>query len=103
MKRCEMREVHTWSVCVELQCDICGRKAEHPENGTFEWGSAGSAAGTLNWFYTIDGDDNPDELNFCYECAYIGGPAGRGERRRSGRFRFCGSSGMKVRGGELLQ
>jgi len=69
MKRCEMREVHTWSVCVELQCDICGRKAEHPENGTFEWGSAGSAAGTLNWFYTIDGDDNPDELNFCYECA----------------------------------
>ena len=69
MKRYEQRETVIRKVCVHLQCDLCGRVAEHPTNEVFEWGGAGSASGKLEWHYSIDGDLDADELNLCYECA----------------------------------
>jgi hypothetical protein len=69
MKRYKDKKTVVEHVCVELRCDLCGRKAEYPKCRTWEWGSVGTARGSLDWSYTIEGDCNSDELDLCYECA----------------------------------
>ncbi len=62
------RKVVTRKECVKLTCDGCGRQAEYPENQAWEWGSVGTATGSLDWQYSIDGDSEPSHLDLCYEC-----------------------------------
>jgi hypothetical protein len=69
MKRFENKEMVLTKECVELQCDLCGRKAEFPANEVWEWGSVGSAKGELIWFYTIDGELVSETIDLCYDCA----------------------------------
>ena len=71
MKRFEVRskEVVTEERCVHLQCELCGRVAEHPSQELFEWGGVGTASGKLNWHFEIDGDYQAEETDLCYECA----------------------------------
>jgi hypothetical protein len=60
-------EVVTRRECTSLICDMCGRKAEHPDNGYWEWGGAGIARGELSYHCAIDGDDYADCFDLCYE------------------------------------
>jgi hypothetical protein len=69
MKRYEDKQVVTRSVCVELICDMCGRKAEMPEDGLWTWGGVGSASGKLEWHYAIDGDYEAQSFDLCFDCA----------------------------------
>ena len=71
MKKYEVREetVVTKGVCVKMTCDLCGRKAEFPDDEVFEWGGAGTGKGNLSWHRTIDGEYEADESDLCYECA----------------------------------
>ncbi len=69
MRKYEDRERVVRCECVELICDSCGRKAEHPGIEAWEWGGAGIASGTLEWQYTIDGERDADRIDLCYECA----------------------------------
>jgi len=62
-------EIVTRRECVLWECDMCGRKAEYPHGGGFEWGGAGISHGTLEWQFYIDGDLEDDSIDLCYECA----------------------------------
>ncbi len=63
------REVVTERECVELKCNLCGRKAEHPKDELWEWGGAGVARGELTWHHSIDGEYDPESRDLCYECS----------------------------------
>ena len=73
MKRYETVEVVTSrrTVCIEQICDMCGRKAESPENDGmgFEWGAVGYSGGELVAKYCIDGSLEEQRVDLCYECA----------------------------------
>jgi len=61
--------VERQGVCVLLKCDACGKAAECPEDGLWEWGGVGTAQGQLTASMTIDGDHSWDSVDLCYECA----------------------------------
>jgi hypothetical protein len=64
------REIVTREECVEVRCDMCGRKAENPSHDSpWVWGGAGDAKAELSWQFYIDGEDSKDSLDLCYECA----------------------------------
>jgi len=63
------REVVVERKCFQMVCDLCGKKAEHPEDGLFEWGAIGTSSGKLEWQFTIDGECKCSELDFCWDCA----------------------------------
>ena len=69
----EYRDVKTEVViekrCTLLKCDNCGREAEYPKDGLFEWGTVGSASGSIECHLSIDGEYQSEELDLCYECA----------------------------------
>lgn len=57
--------------CVKHLCDMCGRKAESPEQDgmSFEWGGVGLSAGNVTAEYLIDGEYDHENIDLCYECA----------------------------------
>lgn len=55
--------------CVELMCDLCGCKADWPDEELFDWCCAGKGRGALDWFYAVGGDCDSNHLDLCYECA----------------------------------
>lgn len=65
------KEVVVASECVEVICDMCGRKAEFPSisKRPFEWGAVGQGGGSLHAEYAIDGELSVTSLDLCYECA----------------------------------
>jgi len=77
----KQREMVTERECVALECDLCGRKAEHLECEAWEWGGAGTASGKLEWQRSIDGEWSPHERDICYECAEALAEAMAGHRR----------------------
>lgn len=88
MRKHEQREVVTSQrqVCVKLVCDACGKEAEHPEDELWTWGGAGSAAGKLDYHYSIDGEYEPERLDLCYECAEALADDIRARRWKAGVF-----------------
>ena len=69
MKEFSKITVERDGVCTLMRCDMCGKEAEFPENGAFEWGGAGSSSSYLRSSYTIDGDYEVTEIDLCYQCA----------------------------------
>jgi len=70
MKKYEDQDVRIVSktVCVEHSCDVCGRKAEFPDSGLFEWGGVGVSRAELFASYSIDADHEETKIDLCYEC-----------------------------------
>lgn len=54
--------------CTLLQCDLCGRRAEHPELGAFGDGFD-NRIGKLSRQWSVGGEGQSYSVDLCYECA----------------------------------
>ena len=74
MKRYEDKEVEIVTVreCVEASCDMCGRKAEFPDQtAMFSYCVVGVDGGELRISQTIDGDYDTESIDLCYKCGEL--------------------------------
>jgi hypothetical protein len=65
------RVVEKERACVEIACDICGAKAEHPDEwyGNWEHPNCGEVVTTvMKASYSIDGEENGESADVCFEC-----------------------------------
>lgn len=90
MRRHGIKEIKQ-HVCTELRCDMCNKRATHPENGIYcawqdsDGGTKGGSIHASNHFFEAD---SSDELDLCYECAVA-----IIEKIRSGKWKLKGGTG----------
>jgi hypothetical protein len=61
-------------ICTEIMCDMCGSKAEHPEQDielAWEYCGAGLAGGAITFTSMTDGDFEIEHRDICPDCAKL--------------------------------